>query len=155
MTATFAAVCLLSIVTAATARAQSARDDVATQLKVVTDVKADNGFRPDEEAIGRSVLLGVLEHESNVYLEVTLDARRDYHIAARCDTGCANIDMRLLGPDFDPVAEDTLDNDAPKMDVTPARTGAHLLAVRMTSCAARICYFGIVILSRPAQAPPP
>jgi len=129
--------------------AQTPRDDVAVQLKVVTDTKADDGFVPDQEAIGRSTILGVLEHESTVYLELTLDARRQYHIAARCDTGCSNIDTRVLGTDFDPVAEDVLDNDAPKMDLPRVESGRHLLAIRMANCAAGICYFGVVVLSRP------
>lgn len=134
--------------------AQTSREDVSAQLKVVTDTKADDGFRPDADALGRSVLMGVLEHEASVYLEVTLDARKEYHVSARCDTGCSNIDLRLLGPEFDPVAEDTLDNDAPKMDLKPSSSGPHLLAVKMTNCAAQICYFGVVILSRPVGVAP-
>lgn len=129
----------------------SSRDDVSAQLKVVTDVKAADGFIPDTQALGRSTLLGVLEDGANVYLEVPLDAAREYHIEARCDTGCGNIDMRVLGPAFDPVAEDIADNDQPKMDVRPPSSGPHLLAVQMTSCVARICYFGVVVLSRPAR----
>ena len=128
----------------------SSRDDVSAQLTVVTEVRAADGFRPDTQALGRSTLLGVLEDGSSVYLEVPLDAAREYHIEARCDSGCGNLDMRMLGPAFDPVAEDIADNDQPKMDVT-ASSGPHLLAVQMTSCAARICYFGIVVLSRPAR----
>lgn len=131
------------------AAAQTPRDDVAVQLKVVTDVKAESAFAPDADAIGRSTVFGVLEHDGTVYLELTLDARRQYHIAARCDTGCSNIDTRVLGTDFGPVAEDTLENDAPAMDLTRVESGRHLLAVRMTNCAAGICYFGVVILSRP------
>src|SRR5262245_26995659 len=64
-------------------QAQTAREDVSAQLKVVTDTKADAGYLPDQQALGRSVLLGVLEHDSNVYLEAVLDAGRDYYIAAR------------------------------------------------------------------------
>jgi hypothetical protein len=145
-----AAAFLLALLQATTGlTAQTPRDDVAVQLKVVTEARAEDGFVPDQEAIGRSTILGVLEHEATVYLELTLDARRQYHIAARCDTGCSNIDTRVLGTDFGPVAEDTLDNDAPKMDLSRVESGRHLLAVRMANCAAGICYFGVVVLSRP------
>lgn len=131
--------------------AQEARDTVAAQLRVVAEAKADDAFAPDPAPLGRPVLLGVLEHETSVYLEVTLEAGRDYFIAARCDTGCANLDTRLLAPDYSPVAEDTLDNDAPQMLVTVPAAGPHLLALQMASCTARICYFGVTILSRPAR----
>lgn len=136
---------------ASPALAQDARENVVAQLKVVTDTKADDGFTSDDASLGRSVLLGVLEHESSVYLELTLDARRDYYIAARCDTGCSNLDTRVMMPDYSLLAEDALPNDQPKMDLRPQTTGPHLLAVRMVSCPSQVCYFGVVILSRPAR----
>lgn len=135
----------------APALAQSARADVAAQLKVVTDARAEAGFLPDTQALGRSSVLGVLEDGGSVYLEMTLDAAREYHIEARCDSGCSNIDARVLSPTFDAVSEDTLDDDAPKMTFTAPSSGPHLLGVQMTTCAARICYFGVVVLSRQAR----
>ena len=110
-----AGVCSVLALMATPVRAQDARADVAAQLKVVTDARAEAGFLPDTQAFGRATMLGVLEDGGSVYLELTLDAGREYHIEARCDTGCSNIDGRVLSPTFDPVAEDTLDNDAPKM----------------------------------------
>src|SRR5688500_473405 len=131
--------------------AQTPRQDVADQLKVVTDIKAEERFTPDQQALGRPTLFGVLEHDTVVHLEVTLDAAREYHIAARCDTGCADLDTRVLTPDFGPLAQDTAPDDVPHMDVRPEQSGPHLLAVRMASCKAQICYFGVVVLSRPVQ----
>lgn len=131
--------------------AQTSRQNVSDQLKVVTDLKADDGFTPDTAALGRSTVLGVLEHESTVYLETTLDPGREYHIAGRCDTGCTNVDLRLLNPDFSPLTEDLQGDDQPRLDVRPTEAGAHLLAIRMTSCEAQICYFGVVIVSRPVR----
>ena len=61
----------------APALAQSARADVAAQLKVVTDARAEAGFLPDTQALGRSSVLGVLEDGGSVYLEMTLDAARE------------------------------------------------------------------------------
>ena len=145
--------CALSVAAllATPAGAQDARADVAAQLKVVTDARAEAGFRPDTQALGRATVLGVLEDGGSVYLELTLDVGREYHIEARCDTGCSNIDGRVLSPTFDPVAEDTLDNDAPKMTFKAPSSGPHLLGLQMTTCAARICYFGVTILSRPVR----
>jgi len=142
---------LVALLAAAPALAQTPREDVAQQLKVLTDAKADDGFAPDVQAIGRSTVLGILEDDATVYLEVTLDKDREYYVAGRCDTGCADLDTSLLDPDYNLLVDDALDNDAPQMTAQPSASGPHLLGVRMTSCAARICYFGIVILSRPAR----
>jgi hypothetical protein len=137
--------------TATVAGAQTARSTVDDQLKVVIATKADEGFTADAAALGRPTLLGVLEHEATVYLELTLDAGREYWIAGRCDSGCQDLNTRLLAPDFSPVTEDISDTDVPNLSVTPAESGPHLLAVQMTSCKEGICYFGIAIVSRPAR----
>lgn len=147
------ALSLLTLIFAAaftsSAAGQTPRQDVADQLKVIADAKANDGFTPDASVLGRPTLLGVLEHEATIHLEVILDAGREYHIAARCDTGCSDLDTRLLATDFNPMAEDTRDNDQPRMEVRPLVSGTHLLAIHMASCKERICYFGVVFLSRP------
>ena len=140
----------LAVVASSSSAAQTPRQDVVDQLKVIADAKAEDGFAPDSSPLGRPTLLGVLEHESTIHLEITLDAGREYHIAARCDSGCSDLDTRLLATDFDPLAEDTRDNDQPRMDIKPLVSGTHLLAINMASCKDGICYFGVVILSRPA-----
>ena len=141
---------LQAVVFSSSPAAQTPRQDVADQLKVVADAKAEDGFTPDPSPLGRPTLLGVLEHEATVHFEITLDAGREYHIAGRCDTGCSDLDTRLMATDFNPLAEDTRDDDQPRMEVRPLVSGTNLLAIHMASCKDRICYFGVVILSRPA-----
>jgi hypothetical protein len=77
-------------------------------------------------------------------------AAREYFIFAACDTGCRDLDTRLLNPDFSTLAEDLGASDTPRVQVRPGASGPHLLAVRMSSCD-NICYFGLVVLSRPAR----
>jgi len=136
---------------AASASAQTAREIVSDQLRVVIDTKADDGFTADAGALGRPTFRGVLENDTTVHLELTLEAGREYFIAARCDEGCVDLDTRILAPDFSSLADDTLDNDVPNIAVTAAETGPHLLAVRMVSCRTDICYFGVAIVSRAAR----
>jgi hypothetical protein len=133
------------------ASAQTAREIVSAQLLVIIDTKAEDGFTADTGALGRPTLRGVLEHDTTVHFELTLEAGREYFIAARCDEGCVDLDARILAPDFSPLAGDTLDNDVPNIAVTAAETGPHLLAVRMVSCRTDICYFGVAVVSRPAR----
>ena len=131
--------------------AQTARETVSDQLRAVIDTRADDGFAADAGALGRPTLRGVLEHDTTVHLELSLEAGREYFIAARCDEGCTDLDLRVLAPDFSALAEDTLDNDAPNVTVPAAETGPYLLAVRMATCKTDICYFGVAVVSRPAR----
>lgn len=154
MTTTFtrgaAAFIAVMVVLAPDAMAQTARETVGAQLQVVLETKADEGFAPDTAALGRPTLLGVLEHDATVHVELMLEAGREYYIAGRCDTGCARLDTRVLSPEFDPLVEDNRGTDVPNMVLTATASGPHLLAVRMAECGEGICYFGIAVASRAA-----
>jgi uncharacterized damage-inducible protein DinB len=129
---------------------EAVRAAVLDQIKVATATKGEEGFQPDADPIGRAILVGILENEGSVHLELTLDPSREYHIFGACDTDCTDLNTRVMTPAFDLLVEDVGPNDVPRLDARPAAAGPHLLAVSMASCKT-ICYFGVLVLSRPVR----
>ena len=129
------------------------RDTVSGQLDALTENRRAEGFTPDTGPVGRATMLGMLEDRTSILLELMLDAGREYVIGAGCDTDCDNLDTSVLTPrTFDVLVENVKPDDVPIIEVRPTQSGVHLLGVRMTSCRTPLCYFGVVVLSRPAKS---
>src|SRR5688500_20370538 len=81
------------------ALAQTHRSVILTQLDTVTSLKRSEGFSVHSAALPSGSLVGLLRDEGAVYVELNLQAGREYFIPGGCDNDCDDLDLRVLGAD--------------------------------------------------------
>ncbi|HVY85616.1 MAG TPA: hypothetical protein VG943_10815 [Caulobacterales bacterium] len=93
--------------------------------------------------------IGAVTLQSEGHREVMhLDAGRTYAFQGACDQDCSDVDMELLDPRGDQVAEDTESNDRPAVQFTPTRAGDYTVRIWLASCNNEPCYVGLRSYSR-------
>ncbi len=151
MRITAALAALLLCATAAGAQQKTPRDAVNDQLAAAAAVKVRQGFREDPGPLGRSRQFGLMTRGGTVFLEVPLAAGREYFVSAGCDTDCTDLDLRVLAPNATTVVtENVADDDVPTVGLRTRLAGRYLLQVTMPSCSTETCWFGALVMSRPA-----
>lgn len=121
---------------------------------VVTSELDDSG-RPDVQGgyvkLGDD-FLGPLTLDSEGHREVVhLDAGRAYLFDGACDQDCSDVDMELLNPRGEKVAEDTRADDRPSIRYTPTRAGDYTVRIWLASCSTEPCYVGLRSYQRGAR----
>ncbi len=84
----------------------------------------------------------------NHRIQVTLRAGQEYRVVGVCDARCGAIDLRVLDPDDQVLAENALNGRTAVTSVRPSYTGPHTIEVVMLRCAGSPCYFAFNVYAR-------
>jgi hypothetical protein len=146
-TAVLASIFLLALATAA--RSQNAwRDVLERQMTAVGNTVAGEGYRADTRAFHTDMIVGTLQDDAGVGLEVDLEFGVEYMIVGVCDTDCTDLDLSLVDLQGNVLFEDALDDDAPILRFTAPAAGTHFLLVEMFACSVNPCSFGYKVYRR-------
>jgi hypothetical protein len=92
-------------------------------------------------------LIGVLNGKATENRMVDLQAGVHYMIIGVCDENCADLDLRIFGPNAAKLAEDVQQNAVPALEFTAPTAGRYRLAVEMVTCNANPCAWGVQVLA--------
>ncbi len=120
---------------------------VVAQLDDAMRAGEKHGFAPDQTAVSREQVIGMLPGESSAMFEVVLAQGATYLITAACDQDCGDLDLGLY-LDGSLVAQDIEDDDVPVLEFTASQGGAYMLDVRMVTCETNQCFFGFRVLRK-------
>lgn len=138
-----AALIALALVAAPTASAQDLRDYLTQQLDNQEPNNAERGFA---HAVGP--LAGALADSRAAQLPLTLRAGQEIRIVGVCDESCNDLDIRVLDPRGEIVAQDVRGNDHPVVDLRAEMFGQHTIEVGMIDCNAPRCRFAVNVYTR-------
>jgi hypothetical protein len=134
-----AAAALALLAGAADAAAQDQwTQQVRGQLTAASQLFANEGFASTHEVVTGGLAEGATEQ-----VEMELDAGVEYVIVGVCDVDCSDVDLFLRDPSGRVVDSDIELDDVPIVTVTPERTGTYSLEVRMVTCSAAPCRYGV------------
>ena len=139
-----AALIALALVASPTASAQPDLRDYLTQQ--LDSQEPDNAERGFAHAVGP--LSGTLANDSSARLPLTLRAGQDIRIVGVCDQACNDLDIRVLDPRGDVIAQDVRGNDHPVVDLRAEMFGQHTIEVGMIDCRAPRCRFAVNVYTR-------
>jgi hypothetical protein len=91
---------------------------------------------------------GSLNGGESERVTVSLAPGEEIALVGVCDSDCSDLDMTLLDPDGEQVADDLQGDDVPIVLVTPTRTGSYAVSVRMAACSADPCRNAIQMFAR-------
>ncbi|MGE0159345.1 MAG: hypothetical protein AB7T31_08010 [Gemmatimonadales bacterium] len=122
----------------------SAQDEwvqqVRTYLEAAAEIFEDRGYRSTHE-----LFTGSLDDDASEPVRFDLKAGIEYYILGACDNDCSDLDLVLFDPSGTEVDSDLLEDDAPVVSVTPSSTAGYRVEVRMVTCSAEPCRYGIGI----------
>jgi hypothetical protein len=101
------------------------------------------GYRP----VG-DVLHGTLGARGNGSATLTLEAGVRYAFRAVCDGDCSDIDLQLVDPSGQRLANDNRDDDTPLLEFTAPAAGAYQVNVAMFRCQTASCVWGAQLYRR-------
>ena len=145
--AVLASIFLLTLATAA--RSQNAwRDILERQMTAVGNTVAGEGYRADNRAFHTDMIVGTLQDDASVALEVDLEFGVEYMIVGACDNDCTDLDLSLVDLQGNVLFEDALDDDVPILRFTAPGGGTHFLLIDMYACSVEPCSFGYKVYRR-------
>ena len=107
-------------------------------LEQATTTMATKGFLP----VG-DLYEGGLDDDGSERIVLTLDRGVEVVLFGFCDYDCKDLDLTLYDDAGDVVGADVLTDDAPLLQLTPARKGNYRLVVTMADCTAEPCRYGV------------
>jgi hypothetical protein len=116
---------------------------VLRQLSAVDGVARNEGM----QRLGNP-LVGSLNANGTATLQVNLNAGRRYRLFGVCDNDCSDMDLRLIDPSGQTVAEDVETDDVPIVAHTAQRTGSYRVQVIMARCSVSPCRYGVSLYGR-------
>jgi hypothetical protein len=134
-----AALIALALVAGSPASAQPDLRDYLTQQ--LDNQEPDNANRGFAHAVGP--LSGMLASSRAAQLPLTLRAGQEIRIVGVCDEACSDIDIRVLNPRGQIIAQDVRDDDHPVVDLRAEMFGQHTIEVGMINCRAPRCRFAV------------
>lgn len=112
------------------------------QLEEAQRVLAEQGF------VQRgSPRYGVLDEYRETRLALRLQGGRPHILYGVCDADCDDLDLLLSAVDGTELVSDSLPDDTPLIEYTPASDTALILTVRMMACEVEPCGYGIIVLT--------
>lgn len=129
------------------ASAQS-RQIVVNQIDHATSVFRGESYSASPTSSLRTPTIGLLEGGSRAYLEVSLQAGREYMISGFCDEDCSDLDLVLRTETGEVLANDEDMDDVPILRLTPSTSGRYLLGISMIDCETDLCYFGYSVFEK-------
>jgi hypothetical protein len=94
------------------------------------------------------VLHGTLGARGNGSATLTLEAGVRYAFRAVCDGDCSDIDLQLVDPSGQRLANDNRDDDTPLLEFTAPAAGAYQVNVAMFRCQTASCVWGAQLYRR-------
>lgn len=139
-----AALIALALVAGPTASAQpDLRDYLTRQLDSQEPNNAERGFA---HAVGP--LAGALASGRTAQLPLTLRAGQEIRIVGVCDQACSDLDIRVLNPRGEVIAEDVGGDAHPVVDLRADMFGQHTIEVGMVDCDAPRCRYAVNVYTR-------
>ena len=138
-----AALIALALVASPTASGQDLRDYLTQQLDNQEPNNAERGFA---HAVGP--LAGTLASSRAAQLPLTLRAGQEIRIVGVCDQECGDLDIRVLNPRGQIIAQDVRGNDHPVVDLRADMFGQHTIEVGMIDCDAPRCRYAVNVYTR-------
>lgn len=138
-----AALAALALLTGTAAQAQCSgrySQQVCRQLDGAKSTLAREGFTQTHD-----YTVDRLNDDEEDSFTVNLRADREYAIVGACDNDCDDLDFWLYDENDNLIDSDTSTDDVPVVRVTPRWTGEFRVRVKMYSCSAEPCYYGIGI----------
>jgi hypothetical protein len=129
---------------AASASPGAAQDEwiqqVRTYLEAAAEVFEERGYRPTHD-----IFTGSLDEGAEEPIRFDLKSGIEYYVMGACDNDCTDLDLVLLDSNGSEIDSDLLEDDAPIVGVTPARAASYSATVRMVTCSAEPCRYGVGI----------
>lgn len=123
------------------------RGIVLAQLDGAARAVQQRGFAPDQTAVSRDQVIGMLPGDGSAMFEVNLTEGATYLITGVCDQDCGDLDLGLY-LDGSLVVQDIEDDNVPTLEFTASRSGSYMLDVRMVECETNLCFFGFRVLRK-------
>lgn len=114
--------------------------EVLAQLVIIESIALDNQLARSHEPV-----TGELDDWQNGLVSVTLQGATTYSISGVCDSDCDDLDLFLYGTGDKLLADDQEVDDTPLLEYRPRDTIQATLRVRMASCLAEPCRFGVAV----------
>jgi hypothetical protein len=83
---------------------------------------------------------------------IAMRAGQSYMIGGVCDNDCPDLDIKLLDPSGNEVAEDTATDSVPIVNHAPGKSGTYTVRVVMYDCNAAPCSAGLTIMGTGGSA---
>ncbi|MEQ1818842.1 MAG: hypothetical protein ABL871_09545 [Terricaulis sp.] len=138
-----AALIALALVASPNASGQDLRDYLTQQLDNQEPNNSERGFA---HAVGP--LAGSLASSRAAQLPLTLRAGQEIRIVGVCDEDCNDLDIRVLNPRGEIIAQDVRGNDHPVVDLRAEMFGQHTIEVGMIDCDAPRCRYAVNVYTR-------
>jgi hypothetical protein len=136
---TVAAAALALFVGAADVAAQDQwTQQVRAQIAAASQAFGSQGFESTHE-----IVTGSLDVGDSELVELELEEGVEYMIVGVCDVDCSDVDLFLRDRSGRMLDSDIELDDVPIVTVTPARSGTFTLEVRMVTCSAAPCRYGV------------
>jgi hypothetical protein len=144
------------------AKPAAAQNDFERQVRGYLEngmgAHASLGYRRDQS---NADILVPLELESPYLWSVYLREGVNYRVYGACDNDCSDLDMEIYSTDGRLADRDVATDDAPYVQITPARSGRAYVRIWLYACSAEPCYMAARVveggtpsprLAQPAQA---
>jgi hypothetical protein len=97
---------------------------------------------------GTADWVGALRSGQPQYWEVQLARGGNYQIVGVCDSDCSDVDMEVYDSNGNSVGSDTLDDDYPRVQLTPSSSGTFSVKIWLHACSNEPCYAAARVLRR-------
>ena len=91
---------------------------------------------------------GALEESAKESYTLTVSRGGEYLLIGVCDNDCSDLDLRIYNQLGELLVEDTLEDDAPVVELNPTMTGRVRVEVEMYACSSEPCYFAVEAYSK-------
>lgn len=97
-------------------------------------------------ALAAGPMLGEANARDTGRVPVRLWAGQDYVFAAACERACGALNLRVVAPDGEVLAQDA--GAAPLLRVRPVITGRHVIEAAAPRCGVPSCWFAVNVYAR-------
>ena len=128
------------------APAAMAENEYETAVRGFLDSQHNiSGFSKDR---GTSDWVGGLRSGQPQYWEVQLARGATYTLVGVCDSDCKDVDMEVYDGGGRSVGSDVLDDDYPRVQVTPSSSGTFSVKIWLHECSREPCYAAARVLRK-------
>jgi hypothetical protein len=116
---------------------------IKTQLDSAAVLMGTNGFTLAQAPMG-----GGLAQGADETMELRLTGGTSYIIVGVCDKDCSDLDLVLVDAAGAEVDTDLEEDDVPMVMVEVPSNGTYRLSVRMATCSAAPCAYGVSVFGK-------
>jgi len=93
-------------------------------------------------------VMGHLREDATEGWTFNLTKGRDYIVTGACDNDCSDVNLKLLDPNSQTVAEDSKPDDTPVLVYHADQDGNFTVSISIKSCKESPCYFGFGVFTK-------